>query len=524
VTNDSGFDASGLARQALRDVNAGHGAAGLDNVKLLDQLLPDLLPGQPREANLLRAAAGSGVAGLLRDRLGRMPTDAAVRDVAAVLAVRSALDPTASIWVVGEYATVLGYPAAAPSSPPVGGPIDVGGGLAAAGTVADLAPGAGQFAAPAAPNPRSADPAGTPVAPPASWPPLPVDPWRTSAQPVSPNVSPPDSVSPPEAAAPPVSPPNVSPQSVSPPGGTAAMPTAPFGAPASPASPAGGFSPESGQAQPGQYAPGQYPVGRYSPSGYQPGGYQPGGYQPGGYQPGGYQPGQFPPGAGYPYPTPKRSKAPLIVGIVILVLIVAAGAGILALTNHPSHPNAASSHSPGATPSTPSTGPASASSTPAGAIPTLDTLMPTDLDVDLDCDVTTTGRDSGVTGVLTEYQCTEPSSSDLPGAFIDAYQFGSSDSLTKSLAAFNTARGFDPNASTNDDSCPPTSDHDGKLQWGVGDKHNRGTLECYISKSDTCVYIWTDTADRTLFYAGTTGHQTCADLQDWWRQDSGNAD
>ncbi|HKE63498.1 MAG TPA: hypothetical protein VKB59_02485 [Micromonosporaceae bacterium] len=512
MTNDSGFDASGLARQALRDVNAGHGAAGLDNVKLLDQLLPDLLPGQPREANLLRAAAGSGVAGLLRDRLGRMPTDAAVRDVAAVLAARSALDPTACVWVVGEYATVLGYPAPATLSPPVGGPINVGGGLAAAGTVADLAPGAGPFAAPAAPNPRPADPAGTPVAPavtpPASWPPLPVDPWRTSAQPVSPNVSLPD------AASPPVSPnvsPNVSPQNVSPsnesaPGGTAAMPTAPFGAPASPA---GGLHPEPGQPPPGQYAPGQYPVGGYPPSGYQPSE---------------YLPGQFPPGAGYPYPTPKRSKAPLIVGIVILVLIVAAGAGILALTNHPSHPNAGASHSPGATASTPSSGPSPATSTPAGSIPTLDTLMPTDLDVDLDCDVTTTGRDTGVTGVLTEYQCTEPSTSDLPGAFIDAYQFGSPDSLTKSLAAFNTARGFDPNASTNDDSCPPTSDHDGKLQWGVGDKHNRGTLECYISKSDTCVYIWTDTADRTLFYAGTTGHQTCADLQDWWRQDSGNAD
>jgi hypothetical protein len=36
--------------------------------------------------------------------------------------------------------------------------------------------------------------------------------------------------------------------------------------------------------------------------------------------------------------------------------------------------------------------------------------------------------------------------------------------------------------------------------------------------------IWTDTADRTLFYASTTASQTCGKMQDWRRQDSGNAD
>lgn len=110
-------DGQDAARLALREIHRDYGAAGLDDEDLMFRLLPDLLAGSRRETSLLLAAASADVGRLLAGRIGAgMSRDAAVRDVAAVLAERSGVGGTASRWVVSEYATVLGHrPGAGPA-------------------------------------------------------------------------------------------------------------------------------------------------------------------------------------------------------------------------------------------------------------------------------------------------------------------------------------------------------------------------------------------------------------------------
>src|SRR5215470_1592379 len=114
----STYDANGDARRALQFVYANYGAAAIDDPKMLNTLLPDLLPGEPLESHLLLAAAGAGVGRLLRDRIASMPAETAVRDVAAMLVARNALDPRACRWVVSEYAIALGHPVTISPDPP----------------------------------------------------------------------------------------------------------------------------------------------------------------------------------------------------------------------------------------------------------------------------------------------------------------------------------------------------------------------------------------------------------------------
>jgi hypothetical protein len=121
------LDENGLARLTLREIAREHGPAGLDSPYLLGTLLPDLLPGAPRENRLILAAAQLGVAGLLASRMSLgMPVMTAVNDIAARLADETALDAEASRWVVTEYAYVLGHGpdprTAVDGNPPSGGP------------------------------------------------------------------------------------------------------------------------------------------------------------------------------------------------------------------------------------------------------------------------------------------------------------------------------------------------------------------------------------------------------------------
>jgi hypothetical protein len=122
----STYDESGDARRALQFVYANYGAAAIDDPKMLNTLLPDLLPGEPLEAHLLLAAAGGGVGRLLRDRIASMPAEAAVRDVAAMLVARNALDPRACRWVVAEYATAMGHPVTVSPDPQGAPPPPIG--------------------------------------------------------------------------------------------------------------------------------------------------------------------------------------------------------------------------------------------------------------------------------------------------------------------------------------------------------------------------------------------------------------
>ncbi len=105
------LDNSGDARLALQEIFRDYGLAGIDDEALVTRLLPDLLPDSPREASLLRSAAGANVGHLLTDRISaHMPADSAVRDVTAILTARLAFDATACLWVVSEYARAIGHP------------------------------------------------------------------------------------------------------------------------------------------------------------------------------------------------------------------------------------------------------------------------------------------------------------------------------------------------------------------------------------------------------------------------------
>src|SRR5215467_4154644 len=155
------FDASGEARRALSDIHRDHGITGIDNETLVSALLPDLMPGTPRETNLLLAAASAGVGGLLSDRINRgVPAEAAVRDVAALLMDRNALDRGATRWVVSEYAAVIGHPVSlgSVSADPVS-PAGTAGPPAFDGTETLLDQGIGSGAATPSPSPSWSPPA-----------------------------------------------------------------------------------------------------------------------------------------------------------------------------------------------------------------------------------------------------------------------------------------------------------------------------------------------------------------------------
>ena len=102
-------DRDGQVRLSLREVLRDYGPPGLDDVALLDALLPDLLAGFPREIRLVLAAASVGTARLLADRTAHgLSPDAAVRDVTALLAADSMYEPGNCRWIVTAYAETLG--------------------------------------------------------------------------------------------------------------------------------------------------------------------------------------------------------------------------------------------------------------------------------------------------------------------------------------------------------------------------------------------------------------------------------
>lgn len=123
---DFSLDRAGSARLALSDVIRDYGIAGIDDDKLLGQLLPDLMAGAPRETALVQAAALARVGRLLTERIGAsIPPESAVRDVAAILTERTAYDANACLWVVAEYAHAIGHPVVL-TPPGQRGPVDTG--------------------------------------------------------------------------------------------------------------------------------------------------------------------------------------------------------------------------------------------------------------------------------------------------------------------------------------------------------------------------------------------------------------
>ncbi|HEU5387201.1 MAG TPA: hypothetical protein VFV73_14985, partial [Streptosporangiaceae bacterium] len=105
------LDVQGEAHEALGTAVASYGQRVLSDPHTLGNLVADLLPDLPRERSLLVTGAEAGVATEMRQHVEeqRIDPDTAVQLVARSLSERRAIDTTAGLWVVSEYAQALGY-------------------------------------------------------------------------------------------------------------------------------------------------------------------------------------------------------------------------------------------------------------------------------------------------------------------------------------------------------------------------------------------------------------------------------
>jgi hypothetical protein len=152
------WDPRGEALNALRTIAADpqYGPEALASAQMMTNLLKDMLPDAPREANVLIAAAGAGVPTAVQGYLAQgMDTGTATQLAARALAERTALTADACAWATSALATALLPPAVPVASAPVGpggtsplpgsdhptmapqGPVSYGSGPVAYGAVAD---------------------------------------------------------------------------------------------------------------------------------------------------------------------------------------------------------------------------------------------------------------------------------------------------------------------------------------------------------------------------------------------------
>jgi hypothetical protein len=104
------WDPRGEALTALRTIAADpqYGAEALSNAQMLTNLLKDMLPDAPREANVLITAAGAGVPTALQGYLAQgMDVGTATQLAAGTLAERTALTADACAWATSSLATAL---------------------------------------------------------------------------------------------------------------------------------------------------------------------------------------------------------------------------------------------------------------------------------------------------------------------------------------------------------------------------------------------------------------------------------
>ena len=163
------WDPRGEALNALRTIAADpqYGAEALASAQLMTNLLKDMLPDAPREANVLITAAGAGVPTALQGYLAQgMDVGTATQLAAGTLAERTALTADACAWATSSLATALLPPVAPSASGPGGtaplpgsdhptmapqgtgpygsGPVPYGPGAVAYGPVGTLAAGSGR--------------------------------------------------------------------------------------------------------------------------------------------------------------------------------------------------------------------------------------------------------------------------------------------------------------------------------------------------------------------------------------------
>jgi len=109
------WDPRGEALNALRTIAADpqYGAAALASAQMMTNLLKDMLPDAPREANVLITAAGAGVPTALQGYLSQgMDVGTATQLAAGTLADRTALTADACSWATSSLATALLPPVA----------------------------------------------------------------------------------------------------------------------------------------------------------------------------------------------------------------------------------------------------------------------------------------------------------------------------------------------------------------------------------------------------------------------------
>jgi chitodextrinase len=100
---------SGQAPEALAQVLAEHGPAGLSNAQVMAGMLKDLMPNAPRETNVLVQAAETGLAQTLRERLDQgLAPDAAVAMAAKTLQEQTGLGQDASLWAAATIGGAMG--------------------------------------------------------------------------------------------------------------------------------------------------------------------------------------------------------------------------------------------------------------------------------------------------------------------------------------------------------------------------------------------------------------------------------
>ena len=104
------WDPRSEALNALRTIAADpqYGAEALSSAQMLTNLLKDMLPDAPREANVLITAAGAGVPTALQGYLAQgMDVGTATQLAAGTLAERTALTADACAWATSSLATAL---------------------------------------------------------------------------------------------------------------------------------------------------------------------------------------------------------------------------------------------------------------------------------------------------------------------------------------------------------------------------------------------------------------------------------
>ena len=104
------WDPRGEALNALRTIAADpqYGAEALASAQMMTNLLKDMLPDAPREANVLITAAGAGVPTALQGYLAQgMDVGTATQLAAGTLADRTALTADACAWATSSLATAL---------------------------------------------------------------------------------------------------------------------------------------------------------------------------------------------------------------------------------------------------------------------------------------------------------------------------------------------------------------------------------------------------------------------------------